>query len=743
MNMSLPTSIKSLIVNQSIFRQKVVKDFAAVVGSELALRPIQLLKEFIVTKFLGPADYGILKSIELVQMLNKYGTLGFKAAAAREIGDAFGKKDQKRTTLVRNTAYSSEIILALVLFVAGITSSLFFESRSISILIILASAGLLVTKLSGILYTEAGIQKRFFLISKVTFITSLLASIIVIVAVPFFKIYAVVLMNFVTSVMAIIYYLKSLKHNYSFMIDGKEFKRILSISVPLMFVTLSQGAFKYAERILVISLLGKVALGFYVFGFMMVNQFVTLFKAAIKVRTQDIYEAIGREDFQYVHRIVFRETLLLVCGGVILIPIMWFSIQMLVPVFLPQWSEGIYAAQLSLLVLPFQVMPNYSAVVIESSLVNQQKKLPVSYAISAATLISCAYLLRWFDRLSLENFILGNLVASAYFSLSLVFYYKKYFYNNFVRENKATGFRECIVCGNTHYCKYKYDYHLGFSGPEKARQFANLLAPYFDSLIPKSAGKLKRFTGNVFKGNVLVCSSCGYGTLDRQIRERELIDYYDQYWHFRDVETKISNPNDFLEEPRAIYQLQFVRELLGNRGLSNVLEIGAGRALTLQLLRAKNFPEINLFVCEPGPEWSEYYAERKIQRGAKFFPFKSDLKFEYIHTSHWLEHALDLEETIVVLRDLLSPGGMLFVEVPNTEHDYWQLHEVDHPHIHFFTQSAIQKVFKRFFFRCLKIGEYGITMRERNQGVQITEANFGPRPKGFWIRALFQKQSDK
>ena len=177
----------ALALNKAFFKKKVLRDFLAVVSSELALRPVQFLKEFVVSKYLGPADYGILKSIELIQMLNKYGSLGFKPAAAREIGNAIGKRDEEKANLVRNTAYSSEIILSVLLFVAGLSISIFFESRT-SVLIILASAGLLAAKLRGVLNTEAGVQKRFILISKITFITSLIASLIIIITVPFFKI---------------------------------------------------------------------------------------------------------------------------------------------------------------------------------------------------------------------------------------------------------------------------------------------------------------------------------------------------------------------------------------------------------------------------------------------------------------------------------------------------------------------------------------------------------------------------
>ena len=247
--------------NKSFFKKKVVKDFLAVVISNLALRPVQFLKAFVVAKYLGPADYGILKTIELVQMLNKYGSLGFNTAASREVGNLLGENDEKKAEVLKNTAYSSEIILSIVLFIIGLSSTMFFESKTISILIVLASFGLLFSKLRGVLATEAVIQKKFILTSKITFYTVTIAAIVVILLVPFLKIYAIMLTNILIGVFSIIFYWRFMKTDFKFEINKALLKKILSISIPLAIGTLALGSFQSAKRILVINYLGKTALG--------------------------------------------------------------------------------------------------------------------------------------------------------------------------------------------------------------------------------------------------------------------------------------------------------------------------------------------------------------------------------------------------------------------------------------------------------------------------------------------------
>lgn len=425
----LINALKGIRINRSFFKRKVVKDFTAVAGTNLALRPIQLIKGFVVAKYLGPADYGLLKSIELIQMLNKYGSLGFNTTAAREVGHALANDDTKRIQLIRNTAYSSELVLSLLLFMVGMCSSLFFESRTVSILIILASFGLLASKLRGILATEAVIQKKFILTSKITFITVTAASIIVIVTVPFFKIYAVLFTNIVIGMAAIALFVKPLRFRFSFNIQKTEFKRILRISVPLTFGSLSLASFKYSERILLLSYLGSTALGLFSFAEMVASQISVIIKASIKVRIQDIYENLGKERYTYIHTMVMRETILLTAMSLLFIPVLWVAIHFLVPLFLPNWTEGVFVAQLFLFSLPFTAILNYPSAVLVSSVVNKQGTLPAYRFGSTGLLILGTLSLNILGELTLEYFIILNIICQAYYNMVILVLYKKYFIN--------------------------------------------------------------------------------------------------------------------------------------------------------------------------------------------------------------------------------------------------------------------------------------------------------------------------
>ena len=426
--------IDKLNINRSFFKKKVVKDFLAVLFSNLALRPIQFLKSFIVAKYLGPTDYGLLKTIDLVQMLNKYGTLGFNTTASREVGNLLGKNDKAKAYIVKNTAYSAEIILSILLFILGLTSSLLVESKNIVILIVLASFGLLFSKFRGVLATEAVIQKKFILTSKITFYTVSIASLVVIITVPFLKIYAVMLTNILIGVFAIIFYLRFMSFNFKFKLQKKSFKKILSISIPLTIGTLALGSFQYAERILIIKYLGMNSLGLYTFAAMITGQFTVIFKSSIKVRIQDVFEGIGKGNYNRIHKLVIKETMLIVLGSILLIPLVCLAVDVFIPLFLPKWSGAISISKIFIFSLPFEIMLSYISVVLISSLVDKQRILPLYRFISTGILISSVIYLHYYGFLTLKNFVILRIVSSFFYVIPVVYLYRKYFYLKHIKR---------------------------------------------------------------------------------------------------------------------------------------------------------------------------------------------------------------------------------------------------------------------------------------------------------------------
>lgn len=300
----------------------------------------------------------------------------------------------------------------------------------------------------------------------------------------------------------------------------------------------------------------------------------------------------------------------------------------------------------------------------------------------------------------------------------------------------------CVICGSAATRRKKYDRHVVFASP---KAFARAVLPYLDVLIPDSVPALKRHSrrSRLFGGHVRICSACGYGTMEHPPSDDALQEFYrTAYWGDRPaaVESAVRREEGRRSDPRAVHQVDFVLRHVRCDALERVLEIGAGAAGASLLLRERcRRPDMELCVCEPGRQWDDYYVRRGILKVAAYFPFDAARRFDYVHTSHWLEHVRDLDQTLRDLRKLVRPSGHVFVEVPNTEHDYWELPVRDTPHIHFFTRRSLEAVFAGHGFECIEIGEFGITYGERHRGRPLTPDAYGAREQGFWIRALFRR----
>lgn len=302
----------------------------------------------------------------------------------------------------------------------------------------------------------------------------------------------------------------------------------------------------------------------------------------------------------------------------------------------------------------------------------------------------------------------------------------------------------CIICGNENYREIVYNNHLN---KKSAKVIVKKLLPYIEWAVPRSFANYKKLAigRKYFNGKIRICEKCGHGYLVNPPDSERLIKYYKKaYWtHRSDVQSdKYQKNQNFLNDYRAKQQLDILKNNCSISTINSVLEIGAGSAYASLLLKHfKKEEGIDLYVYEPGTQWENYYEENEINKIGDYFPSETNLKFDYIHTSHWLEHTNDLDETIQHIKKLLNSNGKIFVEVPNEEFHYWNLQIEDTPHLQFFTKQSLKLAFEKNGFSSLFLGTYGISYLERSNGLNPNEENSIESPEGFWIRALFEKES--
>ena len=415
---------------------KGLKDIISLSGVQILLRPLQFVKSFVVAKYLGPEVFGILKSVELISMLNKFGSLGFKPTIIRNVITAKAIGDDSEVVSIKNNAYTGELTLSLLLFLIGLTASLFFEEKIISTAVVLASIGLFTAKLLGVFQTELQLNKRFGSLGRVILYQGIINSIIVIATVPYFTIYAVLIVPSISSIIVTFIAYKMTGAFFKFKVDKKGMLKVLKVSIPLTMGTLAFGVFRYTERFLIISYLGLTAVGIFGFADTIVGIFISLLLGSIlKVRAIKIFEELGKANYRLVHKIVVKETMLLMLISVGFIILIAIGMKIFIPIVLPKWEAAIKITILFSLVLPLKIASSYISFVIKSPTINKLRFAPIMQLIATGVLLSGFIFLKYYGFLNLTNFIIVDILAYAVLHITTVLYYYKVYYLKILNIN--------------------------------------------------------------------------------------------------------------------------------------------------------------------------------------------------------------------------------------------------------------------------------------------------------------------
>tara|TARA_X000000368_G_scaffold45614_1_gene32730 strand:+ start:3636 stop:4907 length:1272 start_codon:yes stop_codon:yes gene_type:complete len=417
-------------------KSKSIKDVFSMVSAQVLLRPFQIAKSFLVAKYLGPEIYGILKSTELIKMLNKFGSLGFKPTIIRNVTTARAQGNKNEEIDIKNNAYTAELILSIIIVLISLVSSFFFTNYLIKISIILSSLGLFLSKIFGLFETELRLNKEFTYLSRFILLQGILNSVFISLTVPFFNFYSVLCIPIATSIFIIFRIFRITNKFFVFKLNWLKLKDIFKVSIPLTFGTLSYGFFKYSERIIIITFLGLKATGIFGFAETIVTIFSSLLIGSVmKVRGIKILEELGKRNYSKVNNIVFKETSILILISLLFIGLIVILLKYFIPIFLPDWTIAINATILYSFCIPIKLLSSYIAFVIKSPTIGKLKFEPLMYLFITLLMLIGLLILKYYKYLSLINFIIVILFCLLFMHLCYVALYMQSFYFKFVYKN--------------------------------------------------------------------------------------------------------------------------------------------------------------------------------------------------------------------------------------------------------------------------------------------------------------------
>ncbi len=309
---------------------------------------------------------------------------------------------------------------------------------------------------------------------------------------------------------------------------------------------------------------------------------------------------------------------------------------------------------------------------------------------------------------------------------------------------------DCAICHSPSIERVPYDNH--------ERKFnTTVLRHHLGAMLHKTGVTSEWLTHRLLFSptqNIVRCRQCGYGCYERDFSPGELERYYGRrYFLAGGLPEEQWDDFGYVDQHfKTRGQWAFVSPHLDRSSEIRMLDIGAAASRMSRLIKHHLGDRVECAVVEPGEGWTGYYQHHGIRVAGRFFPCPDEQQYDYVHTSHWLEHVERLEPVLQGLRDRTRTGGLCFIEVPNCDATYFARAFPDAPHIHFFTAASLPLAMKQHGFEPVQVAECAMPnpeyfhFRYRTDSltederltVEKTESSIEQVPGGSLLRGLFR-----
>lgn len=167
-----------------------------------------------------------------------------------------------------------------------------------------------------------------------------------------------------------------------------------------------------------------------------------------------------------------------------------------------------------------------------------------------------------------------------------------------------------------------------------------------------------------------------------------------------------------------------------NPGIRKILEIGCGNGENL-----KFFTDLGFETC--GTESNPVRVAECRSKGLRVFPSSIDgfksvenyAPFDFIYSSHVLEHVIDVDLHIRQLAAMLRPEGFVYIETPDLsgESFIYQTHTVFH--VHTFSLASMLRLLAKHGFEAVRVlvdGNIQVLAQKMGITTKPTERLMGP-----------------
>jgi 2-polyprenyl-3-methyl-5-hydroxy-6-metoxy-1,4-benzoquinol methylase len=141
-----------------------------------------------------------------------------------------------------------------------------------------------------------------------------------------------------------------------------------------------------------------------------------------------------------------------------------------------------------------------------------------------------------------------------------------------------------------------------------------------------------------------------------------------------------------------------------------MLEIGSGGGFALAAFSEMGFSTTGVETSAPAAR----FATERLKQHVIHKPFEElqvSEGYDLVFLNHVLEHFVDIHEAMTKLMELVKPGGVLYIRVPDYDSydrksygKKWPAHL--HFHISNFSEKSLKIILKKFGFEVLKVQKF-------------------------------------
>jgi SAM-dependent methyltransferase len=211
---------------------------------------------------------------------------------------------------------------------------------------------------------------------------------------------------------------------------------------------------------------------------------------------------------------------------------------------------------------------------------------------------------------------------------------------------------------------------------------------------------------------ILRCLECGLISLETFPPKAERDEGYQDSYYEGETGSRFLGA---FERALALFKRLRLRSILRWKpGPGAVLDVGCGRGDLLELFKARGWRAVGTQVSRTAAAAARRLRGVEVLLGELPELGLKSADFDVVTFLHVLEHLDRPAQYLLAARDLLKPGGILVIEVPNCGSLGFQLLGLrnfclDYPnHLVFFTRSALRGLLERCGFAVEKVSRFSL-----------------------------------